>query len=585
MLTVQEVEALGEARHRRGLEVGGMLTSKGGPGNGGPGLLKEDLGPLREGSDGETSDYQRSTPSPRDADDMVLELNSEVADKSDCPPSPPSHWGAKAHQPDLGFVDCSDSASSSSSSLPYSPSSSSPYSSQLDCHISSSLARLSSLSSSSSLLGKQLKVQLEKLPLPVVRGERKRTLLSSASSVPGKKRKSHVTAGLFNTFRISKPPPSLVQEAKINFSEQQKHRRLRDIEGPVVRTSSSLASSDDCSLVVEPDIGECTNASTSECSTPLLLASDESRGAEPDCAVERDPTDATFVLPRKLRFPVSSSSSPSGITCKWQGCLQGFKTHGKLSDHIKVVHVIGQLESSSSTYSCLWEGCKVFGKPSSSRGWVEKHVALHGGKFAFPCIVEGCRHRFSSQVMLERHVNNHFSEPGSSGANQSGPRKSTESGDTARKRLKRAGVKLKFRQLPFSARIFDFFDAGNMAGIRHTVAELEERSCLGSVLGDTIQLSARVLGTRIHPDGQRWLNVRWTPNNYVADEWVSEAEFCPTRSVKLSVLPEASKVLIGEQLLPRQDRRKQGRKTKRVAHNTDFLTPDELEAIKEEEEE
>ena len=258
-----------------------------------------------------------------------------VADKSDCPPSPPSHWGAKAHQPDLGFVDCSDSASSSSS-LPYSSSSSSsPYSSQLDCHISSSLARLSSLSSSSSLLGKQLKVQLEKLPMPVVqRGERKRTLLSSTSSVPGKKRKSHVTAGLFNTFRISKPPPSSLvqQEAKINFSEQQKQRRLRDIEEPV-RTSAS----DDCSLVgAEPGISDCTNATSSECSTPLLLASDESRGsAEPD-AVERDPTDASFVLPRKLRFPVSSSSSPSGITCKWEGCLQGFKTHGKLSDHIKV---------------------------------------------------------------------------------------------------------------------------------------------------------------------------------------------------------------------------------------------------------
>ena len=72
--------------------------------------------------------------------------------------------------------------------------------------------------------------------------------------------------------------------------------------------------------------------------------------------------------------------------------------YNQLLLHPQVVHVIGQLESSSSTYSCLWEGCKVFGKPSSSRGWVEKHVALHGGKFAFPCIVEGCRHRFSSQV-------------------------------------------------------------------------------------------------------------------------------------------------------------------------------------------
>ena len=63
-------------------------------------------------------------------------------------------------------------------------------------------------------------------------------------------------------------------------------------------------------------------------------------------------------------------------------------------------------------------------------------------------------------------MNNHFSDPGSS-EKQPGPRKSTETGDTARKRLKRAGVRLKFRQLPFSARIFDFFDAGAMAGIRH----------------------------------------------------------------------------------------------------------------------
>lgn len=40
-------------------------------------LLKGDLGGLREGSDGETSDYQRSTPSPRDAEAMAAELSSE----------------------------------------------------------------------------------------------------------------------------------------------------------------------------------------------------------------------------------------------------------------------------------------------------------------------------------------------------------------------------------------------------------------------------------------------------------------------------------------------------------------------------
>ena len=67
--------------------------------------------------------------------------------------------------------------------------------------------------------------------------------------------------------------------------------------------------------------------------------------------------------------------------------------------------------------------------------------------------------------MLQRHVNGHFSESPSGASTQSGgPRKSIE-GAPARKVLKRAGVRLKFRKLPFSARIFDFFDAGMMAGI------------------------------------------------------------------------------------------------------------------------
>ena len=59
----------------------------------------------------------------------------------------------------------------------------------------------------------------------------------------------------------------------------------------------------------------------------------------------------------------------------------------------------------------------------------------------------------------------------------------------------------------------------------------------------------------------------------LADEWVSEAEFCPTRSVKISVLPETSKTLIGEQLLPRQDRRKQGRKKSVINRCGPFVFP------------
>lgn len=68
----------------------------------------------------------------------------------------------------------------------------------------------------------------------------------------------------------------------------------------------------------------------------------------------------------------------------------------------------------------------------------------------------------------------------------------------------------------------------------------------------------------------------------VADEWVEEDQFEPHRWVKLSLLPETSKAHLGHELLARPDRRKQGRKTKRVGHNTDFLTPDEVEALREE---
>lgn len=116
--------------------------------------------------------------------------------------------------------------------------------------------------------------------------------------------------------------------------------------------------------------------------------------------------------------------------------------------------------------------------------------------------------------MLERHVNHHFSEKNRKTEKpHSGPRKSTEGGDNAQKRLKRAGVKVKFRQLAFSARIFDFFDAGNMAGIRHTVTALEERSGELGMEGDTVVLQSRVMGSRVNVMGEKWLNVRWTPEN------------------------------------------------------------------------
>lgn len=53
----------------------------------------------------------------------------------------------------------------------------------------------------------------------------------------------------------------------------------------------------------------------------------------------------------------------------------------------------------SETFICLWSGCKVFGRPSCSRTWLERHVLSHGGNKPYKCIVDNCGQRFGSQVM------------------------------------------------------------------------------------------------------------------------------------------------------------------------------------------
>ena len=61
-------------------------------------------------------------------------------------------------------------------------------------------------------------------------------------------------------------------------------------------------------------------------------------------------------------------------------------------------------DSNSIQYKCLWEGCKVYGKGSSSKLWLEKHVMSHGGNKPFQCIVDGCKHRFGTQVSKIQYV-------------------------------------------------------------------------------------------------------------------------------------------------------------------------------------
>ncbi|XP_054159344.1 zinc finger protein AEBP2-like [Oppia nitens] len=130
-------------------------------------------------------------------------------------------------------------------------------------------------------------------------------------------------------------------------------------------------------------------------------------------------------------------STSVSFVCKWTHC-DWPGSYDDLVDHIREIHVQLQpyqqqrhnwrelkcnksghkstTSDKSDNYSlktqhyvCLWEGCKVYGKASLSRNWLERHVLeQHSGPRPFKCIVEGCGQRFKVQSALERHVNSHF---------------------------------------------------------------------------------------------------------------------------------------------------------------------------------
>ena len=114
------------------------------------------------------------------------------------------------------------------------------------------------------------------------------------------------------------------------------------------------------------------------------------------------------------------------------------------------------------------------------------------------CIVDGCKLRFGTQSLLERHVNHHFASAENNGRNAnggdndkdgdggSGLSASLSSGGgpssssslmpapsaAAVKVIRRAGKRLKYRRTIYSARIFDLFDLGVMARMRERLAKM-----------------------------------------------------------------------------------------------------------------
>lgn len=108
--------------------------------------------------------------------------------------------------------------------------------------------------------------------------------------------------------------------------------------------------------------------------------------------------------PKTIRFPATNSEGyRAGMrksdgrvvgTCYWDQCDAKYDTSSKLLDHLQTQHVNPQ----TGPFSCVWSGCRVRGRESCSRRWLEGHVLSHGGTKTFKCIFDGCGQRFGSQV-------------------------------------------------------------------------------------------------------------------------------------------------------------------------------------------
>nr|CAI5869153.1 unnamed protein product [Callosobruchus analis] len=333
---------------------------------------------------------------------------------------------------------------------------------------------------------------------------------------------------------------------------------------------------------------QCSSRTEEECQVQIELREDKSPtdsdsgiSSNREClevnvdldssSIEAEQKSPILSQPKTIRFPCKRDQKEEGKSpqhstdgrCRWENCDLRFDTSGALLEHLQVQHVISQTDKEH--YVCLWLGCKVHGRTSCSRSWLERHVLAHAGTKPFRCIVDGCGQRFNSQLMLERHVNSHFNSDGSPNTSA---RKSTENGCC--KLFKRNGKKIRFRRQPWSARMFDFIDAGIMEGLQHNLLMLTQKRTAGKISeapGDEVQLHSTVQARRTDADGSVKYLLRWHPEDVVPDEWVSETDYKPVKSVSIPALSPAAKLALRPLLFSttneEQPRRKQHRKPKR----------------------
>uniref|UniRef100_A0A182JG87 Uncharacterized protein n=1 Tax=Anopheles atroparvus TaxID=41427 RepID=A0A182JG87_ANOAO len=230
--------------------------------------------------------------------------------------------------------------------------------------------------------------------------------------------------------------------------------------------------------------------------------------------------------PKTIRFPAPNGTAPhhnfgrkgfrrSGDgrlygACYWRDCDNKFDSSSQLLDHLQIAHVNTQ----KGPYACLWDGCKVHNKECTKFNWLEKHVLSHACSKPHKCIVAGCGMRFASQSTLLKHVNSHF-------ANADNASSSKRSSDPPVPKLHRkTGKKLRYRRQPWSARRFDFFDAGIMEGLQHRLIRI---GAIASGTRGTINFRGKLIARRQVPGSEPEMLVRWWPTDVLPEEWIPES--------------------------------------------------------------
>lgn len=128
--------------------------------------------------------------------------------------------------------------------------------------------------------------------------------------------------------------------------------------------------------------------------TPCTPGEALSAPGTPREAANEAPAETFQATAPVLRFP-ACRPVPSALTCcQWLDCGDRLSSPTKLLDHLQSQHIAPQREAGRR---CLWQGCKVYNRPGSA-AWLERHVLSHAGRKPYRCIVDGCSHRFSSQV-------------------------------------------------------------------------------------------------------------------------------------------------------------------------------------------